>query len=261
MLVFPQLSSGANVQYPLARTDSSRTVVNVLQDGSMVKFEDVSASRTRWTLRLESLDQAERLAIEQLFLATEGELNAFTLLDPATNLLSWSEDFSKAVWVADPLVQAVGGVADPLGGTAAWQLTNSGQAIQRIVQTIAGPAQFQYCFSVYARGNGQVSLVRSSGATSETRSFTLASTWQRISNAGGLGATGDTFQAGVALDPGASAQIFGPQLEAQPAAGPYRRSLGVSGVYSRVRFESDRLNAVAVGLDRHSSVVRLVSVE
>ena len=88
MLVFPQLSSGANVQYPLARTDSSRTVVNVLQDGSMVKFEDVSASRTRWTLRLESLDQAERLAIEQLFLATEGELNAFG---------KWGEGLPKQV--------------------------------------------------------------------------------------------------------------------------------------------------------------------
>ena len=47
MLVFPQLSSGANVQYPLVREVANRTVANLLQDGSMVKFEDVAAGRRR----------------------------------------------------------------------------------------------------------------------------------------------------------------------------------------------------------------------
>ena len=261
MLVFPQLSSGANVQYPLARTDASRTVVNVLEDGTVVKFEDVTAARPSWTLRMESLDEAERLAIERLFVAAEGELNTFTLLDPATNLLGWSENFSKSVWVADPLIQASGAVADPLGGTAGWQLTNSGQASQRMTQTVAGPADFEYCFSAYLRGAGSVNLLRYSVGASETRAFVLTSTWQRVATTGRLGAAGDIFQVGIALDAGASAQVFGPQLEAQPAAGPYRRSQGVSGVYSNVRFESDRLTTVAVGLDRNSSVIHLVSVE
>lgn len=261
MLVFPQLSSGANVQYPLTRTDASRTVVNVLQDGTMLKFEDVSASRTRWELRLESLDEAERLAVEALFVATEGELNTFTLLDPATNLLSWSEDFSKAVWVADPLIHTVSGVSDPLGGTAAWQLINTGQASQNISQTLAGPAGFEYCFSAYVKGTGSVSLLRSSGSTSEVRSFVLSNTWQRVATAGRLGVTADTFHVGIALDAGGSAEVFGAQLEAQPAAGPYRRSLAVGGVYPKVRFDSNRLSTVAVGLDRNSSVIRLVSVE
>ncbi|HEY3741171.1 MAG TPA: hypothetical protein VGL53_15070, partial [Bryobacteraceae bacterium] len=123
MLVFPQLSSGANVQYPLVRSDASRTVINTLADGSTVKFEDVSAVRVHWALQLNSLDGAERLALEELFLATEGQLNSFTLLDPASNLLEWNEDFSKTAWVADPLIGKTGSIADPQGGTSAWTVT------------------------------------------------------------------------------------------------------------------------------------------
>ena len=256
MLVFPQFSSGANVQYPLVRVASNRTVINALLDGSVVKFEDVSAGRARWELRLESLDEAERQSVEQLFLATEGELKSFTLLDPTTNLLSWTEDFSKPVWVFDPLIQAIGGIADPIGGSAAWQVTNSGQASQQVVQAIAAPAGLGFCFSIYARGIGSVNLVRSTTTTG----FALTSSWQRISTAGSSSGTGDIFQIAIALDPGGHVQIFGPQLEAQPAAGPYRRSLAAGGV-SLVRFDSDRLNTVAVGLDRHSTVIHLVSVE
>jgi hypothetical protein len=260
MLVFPQLSSGANVQYPLVRSDAARTVINTLPDGTTIKFEDVSAGRIHWILPLSSLDGAERLALEQLFLATEGELNSFTLLDPASNLLAWSEDFAQSVWVADPLIEKTGGMADPLGGTAAWQMTNSGIASQQIGQQIEGPSGFEYCFSAHVQGSGAIHLVRSGGGASSTSTFALTNSWQRISTAGSLSATGATFKVDVALDAGGTVQIFGPQLEAQPAAGPYRRSLGSSGVYS-VRFESNLLNSDAVGLDRYSSVIRLLSVE
>lgn len=261
MLVFPQLSSGANVQYPLARTEASRTVVNVLQDGSMVKFEDVSGGRTRWELRLDSLDEAERQAVEAVFLATEGELQTFTLLDPTVNLLSWSEDLSKPAWVAEPLLQVVAGSSDPTGGTGAWQLTNAGQASQQVSQTIAGPGQFEYCFSVYVRGTGNAGLARSTtGAPPDVRTFPLSATWQRISSAGRLGGASNTFQAAIVLEAGATVQVFGPQLEAQPAPGPYRRSQGASGAI-QVRFEGGQLRTIAGGLDRNSSVIRLVSVE
>ena len=107
-----------------------------------------------WALPFNSLDAAEQLAVEQLFLETEGELNSFTLLDPASNLLAWSEDFSQTVWVADPLIQKTAGVNDPQGGTAAWQISNTGTASQQIGQQIAGPSAFEYCFSAYVQGSG-----------------------------------------------------------------------------------------------------------
>ena len=253
MQVFPQLSSGANAQYPLVRVRSSRTVVNVMQDGSQVKFGDVATERTRWALQMHSLDEAERVAVEGVFMAVGGQLRAFTLLDPAANLLSWSEDFGKAAWVADPLLQRTSGV----GG---WTLTNTGQVVQGIAQSVAGPAGFEYCFSVYVQGSGSVSLVRSSGGVTETRGFVLTSERRRISTAGRLAVTGDSVQMAIRLSPGATATVFGAQLEAQPGAGAYKRSLGDSGVV-QVRFASGRLETEAVGLDRNSSVIHLVSVE
>ena len=260
MLIFPQLSSGANVQYPLARVDARRTAVNVMADGSILKFEDVAGARAEWALRLDSLNDAERLAIEQLYLATEGQLRTFTLLDPVTNLLSWSEDFSKPAWVGDPLLQKTGGGADPFGGASAWQLTNSAQALQAISQTIAGPGGFEYCFSAYVKGTGTVYLTRKSGSLSETEQIVGSGGWQRVSTAGRLDSLGATFQVSIGVEGGATLEVFGPQLEAQPAAGPYRRNAGLSGV-TNVRFDSSQLSTDAVGLDRFSSVIRLVSVE
>jgi hypothetical protein len=260
MLVFPQLLSGGNAQYPLVRSVIHRTVVNALSDGSTVKYEDPAPERVRWQLRLDSLNETERSAVEQLFLNAKAERGLFTLLDPGANLLSWSEDLSKSVWVKDALLQASAGAADPYGGSGAWTLTNNGQASQRVAQTIAGPAGFEYCFSAFLRGTGSVQLVRSSGPVSEVHNVSLSGAWQRVTTAGRLNATGDAFQVAVALPPGGTVAVFGPQLEAQPGAGPYRRSTGNGGVHT-VRFDADHLTFTGVGLDRNSTTVRLVTTE
>ena len=255
MLVFPQLFSGGNFQYPLRRADEFRTVAVAMEDGSVVKFEDVSGQRVHWTLPLSSLTNAEWAAVEQLYLAVEGPRNTFTLLDPASNLLSWSEDFSQSVWVKDPLIQATGGLTDPVGGTAAWTLTNTGQAAQQVSQTLAAPAAFEYALSAFVKGSGSVNLLRAG----QSRTFALTNTWTRVVMAGTASAA-DSIQVGIQLAAGKSVQVFGPQLEAQPGAGPYRRSRSLGGVYSKVRFDSQSLDVTAVGLDRNSSVIRLVSV-
>jgi hypothetical protein len=255
MLVFPQLTSGGNFQYPLRRAGEVRTVVNDLEDGTRVKFQDIGDSRVHWILPLASLTNSEWAAVEQLYVTSEGALATFTLLDPASNLLSWSEDLSQTVWVKDPLIQLGSGVADPFGGAGAWTLTNSGQAAQQVSQTLAAPAAFEYAFSVYVKGAGTIDLVRAGHA----QTFSLGDHWTRVVTAG-TSAAADSLQIAMKLDPGASAQVFGPQLEAQPAAGPYRRSLAQSGVYSKVRFDTQSLDVTAVGLDRNSSVLRIVSV-
>jgi hypothetical protein len=255
MLVFPQLTSGGNVQYPLRRVDEYRTVVTAMEDGSAVKFEDVSGARVHWTLPLSSLTNLEWAAVEQLYIATEGELSTFTLLDPASNLLRWSEDLSQSVWVKDPLMQIAGSVTDPFGGTGAWTLTNTGLATQQVSQTLAAPAGFEYAFSAYVKGTGSISLARAGNV----QTFPLSAGWTRIVSAG-TSAAADSIQVGIALAAGASAELFGPQLESQPGAGPYRRSHATSGVYPKVRFDSASLEVTAVGLDRNTTVIRLVSV-
>src|SRR5260370_25501899 len=95
-----------------------RTVVNALADGSVVRAGDSGARRMRWELRYSGLTVAEWQAIEQLFVATQGQVGSFTFLDPVENLLAWSEDFSKGVWRVDPLLQEEGGGCESRGG--AW---------------------------------------------------------------------------------------------------------------------------------------------
>ena len=42
-------------------------------------------------------------------------------------------------------------VADPMGGVAAFSITNTSQTAQSITQTLNVPAGYQYCLSLYAK--------------------------------------------------------------------------------------------------------------
>lgn len=260
MLVFPQLLTGANAQYPLARTDVLRTALNSMADGREVKFADTGSASTRWELRLDGLTDAEWDQIAALHEAAEGRLRTFTLLDPLSNLFQWSEDFEKAEWLREPLLLVASGIEDPFGGQAAFRVGNGGQAAQALRQTIAGPGGFQYCCSAWARsagGDANVSI-----ACGGMRGlFTLDAHWRRIHFASTAGGSGDSFSAGFELGAGASVDLYGPQLEAQPAPGAYWKTLDRSGVYPKVRFENDVLERTAMDRNANSGLISLMSVE
>ena len=261
MLVFPQLLSGANTQYPLVRTDVFRTALNSLADGREVKYADAGGVSTRWELRLEGLTNIEWAEIAALYEAVEGRLRTFTLLDPISNLFEWSEDTSQPEWLKDPMLAVVAGVADPFGGEAAFRVVNAGQAAQTLRQIIAGPTGFQYCCSVWARSVAGSSVTVVRGANGDRRSFALGVGWQRVFSTGMLSATGDTYSAGFEFEPGAAVELFGPHLEAELAPGAYWKSTEHGGVYSKVRFEDDGLDVTATDRNANAGVLRLVSVE
>ena len=56
-----------------------------------------------WSLRYAGSEDAELATLQQFFTAAEGTLNAFTFLDPTSNLLAWSDHLDNAVWVPGPL--------------------------------------------------------------------------------------------------------------------------------------------------------------
>jgi hypothetical protein len=259
MLVFPQLLSGANTQYPLVRTDVFRTALNSLADGREVKYADAGGIATRWELRLQGLTDAEWAEIAALYQAVEGRLRTFTLLDPISNLFEWSEDLGKPEWMKDPMLAVATGIADPFGGTAAFRVTNGGQASQTLRQTIAGPTGFQYCCSVWARsvGGSNVTVKRQS----DGHTFALSVEWRRVYSSGVASGSGDTFAAGFEFASGAQVDLYGPQLEAQVAPGAYWRSTDHAGVYPRVRFEDDGLDVTAQAAQANAGILRLVSVE
>lgn len=261
MLYYPQLASGSIAQFPMSRHTTIRTVVNQLMSGYIISMGDPGSAMVRWQLQYSTLTDNEWASIEQLFETAVGKLNTFVFLDPMDNLLMWSEDWTQAVWKADPMLQITGGAPDPLGGDNAMQIANTGQATQRVVQATAGPSGFEYCFSVYVRGDapGTIQLVASSNGQDSLTAVAISSEWQRVFFSPGIAAEADGISFGVQLAPGIAISAFGAQAEAQPSAGAYKKNIDHGGVYPATRFDSDSLLRTSTGINHNSATINLIS--
>lgn len=261
MNYYPQLTTGAVTQFPVRRAVDIRTVSNQLADGLTIRMNDPGAQKVRWRLRYANLTDGERTSLESMFQVAEGQLNTFTFLDPTDNLLMWSEDWTQAVWTADPLLEVSGGLQDPFGGSAAIQLTNAAQTSQQILQNIGGPSSFVYCFSVYVRSDAPATIqlvVTATGQTSLT-TVTTGASWARAMVPGSLAVEQNSIGFGVQLPAGVRVDVFGAQVEAQPGAGMYKQNIDRGGVYPNTRFSSDVLLATATAPNQHSCEIDLIS--
>jgi len=260
MLYYPQLPNGSVCQFPVSRQSTTRTVSNQLTNGDTIRMSDPNAAVIRWQLQYTGLTDAEWSSIEAFFETAEGMLNTFTFLDPTDNLLTWSEDWTKPIWSVDPLLQVSKGVQDPLGGTGAMQVTNTGQAAQRVVQLVGGASWFQYCLSMYLRSDAPVTVeLVMSGGTESNLSVAVGSNWTRFSNDSKVTSTQDGISFGLQLPAGVRIEAFGPQAEAQPAAGYYKKTTDRAGVYAKTRFDSDSIAQVTAALNQNSGTVKLMS--
>lgn len=263
MLVFPQLVTGASSIYPLKKQHTARTVVNVLGDGQKVVYEDSSAAIVDWELQLKSLTRAEADAIEALFTTVSGQWGLFTFLDPAGNLLAFSEEFGNSVWTNGPLVQLTTAIDDPNGGTGATRAINDGEALQMVAQVLDVPGNFQYSLSVWARtqGGSNATLTALTTGASANLPIQLNGTWKRFNFTINLAQATDSVTFGVRLDPGASVDLFGMQVDAQIGPSDYKRTGVGGGVYPRARFSTDSVTMKAQGTDIYDAVVRIVATE
>jgi hypothetical protein len=220
---------------------------------------DPAAAIVEWHLSFAELSDQELAALEALFQAVEGSLTPFTFLDPVDNLLAWSEQQNQAVWQADPLLTLTAGVADPMGGTAAYQASNPTAATLMLQQSIAAPASLDYCLSLYARSdqNARLWLVRGSATDAQP----VGAQWTRLISAGQLQDAADSISFGIALDPGTTVEVFGIQAEAQTAASLYKQTAETGGVYPNARFRDDVLMITTAGPSRHSCELDIVNVE
>lgn len=261
MLYYPQLSTGAISQFPVTRSTNMRTVANQLPSGYTIRMADTNAQTVQWRLQYSSLTDTERSFIESLFEGSQGQLETFTFLDPTGNLLMWSEDWTQTVWTADPLLQVTGGVQDPLGGSDGMQLTNTAQTTQQVLQNISGPSEFVYCYSVYVRSAVPTTIqlvVTATGQTALT-AITAASSWNRVIATARLSVQEGSLGFGLQLPPGAQIDAFGGQVEAQPAAGLYKKTIDLGGVYPSTRFSSDLLLITATAPDQNGCQIELIS--
>jgi len=260
MRYFPQLETRTAGQYPLRRERHERIVKHEAPDGRVWSLYDGNAARVEWVLRYEGLTDSEREAIDTLFAECEGRLRTFVLVDPAANLLLWSEDYGQSAWTKGAMLSTTAGQADPWGTTRATLLTNTGAAAQSLTQTIPATGRHHYCFSVFAKGAGQRFHMRiDGGGTVIEREFTASEEWRRYSVSGKPDTDAETVTFSLVLDPGATLLVTGAQADAQPAAGGYRPTTSRRGIYPNARFAEDELAWTQQAPNNNAAEIRIES--
>jgi hypothetical protein len=252
--MYPQLTTGAYSQFPLRKQRRTRTVTNIAADGSSIKLADPNGALTEWQLRYDGLSDTELSNLQQFFAAAEGSLNGFTFLDPAGNLLAWSEDLTNAVWEAGPFLAITAGVTDPFGESRAFHLTNSGEGAQSVTQTLNVPTGYIYTLSVYVQAAQPTTVTLLLGSISVQA---IAGTnWTRIGVTGSGDPTAASILFGIELPPGVIS-VFGPQVEVQAEPSAYQKST-TGGVYQDARFGDDTFSFATTGVNSHSVTVNIV---
>jgi hypothetical protein len=261
-LYFPQLTSGALAQFPIHKKRTERTVTNVLADGSLILDPDPAAGRLMWSLSYSGLSIVEMNQLQALFQACNGPLRGFTFIDPTDNMFSSSGDLTAAVWQNEASMTISGGAADPFGGTGAFVVTNNSQLEQELTQTIAVPAGYMYCFSIYVLSAevGTIGLLRQGAADEVMSAVSTGPTWSRAISQGNLNDSGTTLTAGISLQPGQQITVFGPQLEAQWAPSSLRLTGESGGVYADAHWLDTDLAVAPTGPNLFSTIVNIETV-
>ncbi len=259
MRYFPQLETRTAGQYPLRRERQERVVRHESLDGRLRNYYDSAARRVGWVLQYEGLTDAERAAVDALFAECEGRLHGFVFLDPAANLLRWSEDFGQPVWTRDPALTLSGGWNDPWGTQRATQFLNSGAVSQNLTQTIEASGQMQYCLSVFASGGGRFRLRMEASGTVIEESYAAGADWARYTVSGRLGVEAELVRFSLVVEAGEVVHAAGLQAEAQPAAGGYRRTTSRGGVYPEARFATDELAWTQQAPNNNAAVIPIES--
>jgi hypothetical protein len=255
MLVFPQLSTGALCQFPIRKVRRTRTITNRAADGAEIKLADPAGQITEWRLEYADLSDQEAECLRSFFEAAEGTLNGFTFVDPAGNLLAWSEQLGEQVWQKDPMLTLTGGIADPAGGTGAWTLANGGAAGQSLAQTLAVPGAYQYCLSTYVSASGPASATLSIG--SETAEHRVDAAWTRIVLVARGDAAAESLRFRIEVSAGSAVNVYGLQVEAQGAPSAYRASTR-GGVYDDAHFGSDEISMTCTAVNRNSCALTII---
>src|SRR3954471_10621095 len=79
---FPQLKTGAVLQYPAAKRIQYATRITRFLDGSEQRFRDFPAPVQYWVIRLELLTEQEMRRIQDLHGANQGQYGSFAFVDP-----------------------------------------------------------------------------------------------------------------------------------------------------------------------------------
>jgi hypothetical protein len=256
MLVFPQLPTGASAQYPFTRQLTQRSIRSAMEDGTNIALADSAADHLRWRIGFRDLSDQEASSLNTFFMSTQGNLLPFLFMDPAANLLTWSEDFSQSSWQTTGLSFDTA-IADALGGKRAVRAHNDSVGSASIAQQTQIPGLAQTCFSVYLRSTvpATATLDRTCGTQSQTLVVAVTPVWQRFCLSGQFSAITDLSRFSVTMPATSAVELFGPQLDAQTNSSPYTLSTGRSGVFISARFDMKQMDVRSTGPNRNDCVV------
>jgi len=254
-LFFPQLLTGALAQYPVEKRISTRSIRNILPDGSLVLLPDPDAANIAWKLAFQDLNPQEVAALTGLFSACQGRFRAFTFIDPTDNMLEQSANLLTSPWTWSPGLNITANAPDPMGGAAAFLLTNNAQVDAQLAQALSVPASYQYCFSLYVASSqaAPVRLSRSGPVTQEAEIVATSGQWARVTSSGVLPDGDLGLTVALSIPPGGQVTIFGPQLEAQIVPSRYRPTLSQSAIYPNAHWAVDALPVVAEAPNLYST--------
>jgi hypothetical protein len=79
---FPLLKTGAVTQYPAQKSFAYSNYVARFLDGAEQRYRECAGPLSRWTIRLDLVDEAELNALELFFLDQQGAFANFSFIDP-----------------------------------------------------------------------------------------------------------------------------------------------------------------------------------
>jgi hypothetical protein len=255
--IYPQTPNGSVCQFPFTKTLQYRTIVNTAEDGSRVVLDDPNAAAVRWTLNYSGLTDTDVATYQSFFSSMAGRLQSFTFLDPAGNLLTWSEDFSQTAWQMSTFLQCQSGFTDPTGTQRATTVTNRGSGDLALAQSVSVPGSYLCCFSCFVSSAVQTSIALTRGSISE--SLSVSPVWRRVFLSTTTSDGADTSVFGISIPAGAQINVFGMQVEPQAQPSTYVPTLDRSGVYPATRFDSDTLSFKSEAPNNNSCEIKLYS--
>jgi hypothetical protein len=114
---------------------------------------------------------------------------------------------------------------------------------------------------MYVRGQSvnSVSLYLGTGTATVNGARQVQPNWSRIALSGKQNSTAESTAAGIIVAAGQSLDIFGLQLEPQPAASPYKRTFSGNGVYANAHFNEDTLDVTTTAPNHHSCTLTITA--
>lgn len=281
MSLFPQLSTGQVTSLPVTRSPFFTTLVNRSDDGTEIRFAELSQELGSWQIDLNNLPDVQAATLIAFFNANL-KYGRFIFLDPFQNLLQYSEDFTQGVWTySGSHIITPNPIPDPFGGAAASELTSTvGGNLVMKQQIAVGPAsqtispypKCTFTTSLWLRAasaNCTITLQVSDGI-SQVGALTVklpggggggGDSWTRYAvTYDFISSASSTLEFDLIIPSGLSVFMFGAQLMYLPGMGDYTKTTTVTGVRPVCRFDADVLPVTGTTYGANKIVVPVIEL-